>query len=640
MSKLRLSTNAKLQAFLDQKDYEDDDTEFYQNVQNEQKKARMKLWRASMYGAGARARIPKLKKTKKIVETSPYKLEAGISNKAINQSDISSAIPPGSHNEQFRMVQYQTRKSLNDPDRVFFATTSIKEGLIPTPNQPPWYVGRSNKVEPPDSSIISAAARYGFRGSKNIKQRMASPFGPPSSTRTSQTPKFLNNGDDIVNEWVPPVIMTVAQTVNNMESPKLWPSNTEYPQGYSKKRLSTSERYKRETTVTLPERPQTSAGLDDYVGRASDVDNTLNTYARMESEGTFLSIALASKKMFENEWNERVVKTANSTLRQTMSREIPPYEAHTLSDPSDHLRYSGSTAFIVHTQSSEELKFRLRMERSNIAILFEQKWKMTSVIFKHVKNRLKRDQTMEFAIADIGDQLRKAGGSIGQPSMMNRSTFVKCLLNTYYLEIANPKMLNALYAAFDSLRTNSIRFADILVALTMLDNPLETATQKLYKAFKIHSDYNFDLPLFDVALLSFTSVCGHPTDKLKIDRLFKDEFRIACYKAAILGPVAASFMAEETQEALSPLKSGKNVAKIEPLYNICNHYLNSTTFVKLLKTSPELLSTFDKCLSERMVGFYGSDARAAETNADGTTATNKDFTWIMGNKKKDLFADF
>lgn len=63
-----------------------------------------------------------------------------------------------------------------------------------------------------------------------------------------------------------------------------------------------------------------------------------------------------------NSWNDKVDKLANSTLRINLKEtEKTAYEAHTLMDPSDLMRYSGTTAMIVHTQSTDELKFRLRM---------------------------------------------------------------------------------------------------------------------------------------------------------------------------------------------------------------------------------------------------------------------------------------
>jgi hypothetical protein len=54
-----------------------------------------------------------------------------------------------------------------------------------------------------------------------------------------------------------------------------------------------------------------------------------------------------------------------------MKREIPVYEAHTLMDPSDLLKYSGTTAMIVHTQTTDELKFRLRMAMLNFQMIIK-----------------------------------------------------------------------------------------------------------------------------------------------------------------------------------------------------------------------------------------------------------------------------
>lgn len=132
------------------------------------------------------------------------------------------------------------------------------EGLH-TIAQPPWYFGNTNKTTPADTNMLIAAARYGFRGSKNIQQYNTNPYEVPSKTRTEYTPKFLDNGD-YINEWVPPIVAAAAQSVNGIETPKTWPENTEYVHGYPLKKLPKSWRYKRETTVDLAERPKTSEG--------------------------------------------------------------------------------------------------------------------------------------------------------------------------------------------------------------------------------------------------------------------------------------------------------------------------------------------------------------------------------------------
>lgn len=123
----------------------------------------------------------------------------------------------------------------------------MAEGLHPM-NQPPWYFGNNNTVRPPDVNLITAANRYGFRGSKSMQQYFTSPYEVPSKTRTEFTPHFLDNGE-FINEWVPPIIAATAQSVNGIETPKLWPENTEYVNGYAHKRQPTSWIYKRETTV-------------------------------------------------------------------------------------------------------------------------------------------------------------------------------------------------------------------------------------------------------------------------------------------------------------------------------------------------------------------------------------------------------
>ena len=53
--------------------------------------------------------------------------------------------------------------------------------------------------------MITAANRYGYRGSQAIRQYHTEPYEPSDRTRTPYTPKFLNAGAGIIDEWVPPI---------------------------------------------------------------------------------------------------------------------------------------------------------------------------------------------------------------------------------------------------------------------------------------------------------------------------------------------------------------------------------------------------------------------------------------------------
>ena len=112
--------------------------------------------------------------------------------------DFDHSIPPGAHSDQFRLVTNPTELALSDPNRVFYSTSSMQEGLHCI-SQPPWYFGNHNKIKPADGHLILAAGRYGYRGSLNIQQYSTEPYEEPSKTRTKHTPAFLNG-------WFMPVV--------------------------------------------------------------------------------------------------------------------------------------------------------------------------------------------------------------------------------------------------------------------------------------------------------------------------------------------------------------------------------------------------------------------------------------------------
>jgi hypothetical protein len=65
-----------------------------------------------------------------------------------------------------------------------------------------------------------------------------------------------------------------------------------------------------------------------------------------------------------------------------------PYIAHTLMDPTDTMRYSGTTALIVHSQSTEDLKFKILMERMKSSIPYQLRWRQMIIQQRNIKNRL------------------------------------------------------------------------------------------------------------------------------------------------------------------------------------------------------------------------------------------------------------
>ncbi len=293
-------------------------------------------------------------------------------------------------------VSHFTRKYFQHSFTTHFKNLSQ---VVP---QPPWYYGNTNKIVPADSNMMTAAARYGFRGSKNIAQYNTNPYEVPSKTRTEHTPKFLDNGE-FINEWVPPIIAASVQSVNGIETPKLWPENTEYVNGYPLKRQAQSWRYKRETTIGQEQCPATSEGLNTLMNNISKQDDLLREYSRLESSSAFLSLPMTVQLNFDSTWKDKVAKNANSVLKHNLTRIKPTYEAHTLVDPSDVIKYSGTTAMIVHSQTTEELKFRIRMDRSKSKTNtpYQLKWQHVMSHFKGIGVLLRRTQTMSYAITEI-----------------------------------------------------------------------------------------------------------------------------------------------------------------------------------------------------------------------------------------------
>jgi hypothetical protein len=117
----------------------------------------------------------------------------------------------------------------------------------------------------------------------------------------------------------------------------------------------------RETTVSEPAnaRPQTSASLTSLLSKSLQERGGLVDLARMETTRTIESLPIASQNIFAASWSDRVKETCNSTLKQTLEREIPSYSPHVLVDETDVLKYSGTTAVIIRSQSNDEMKFRL-----------------------------------------------------------------------------------------------------------------------------------------------------------------------------------------------------------------------------------------------------------------------------------------
>jgi hypothetical protein len=261
------STDDKLLTLLNARQVNDEEESY---LIEEERRARIRLRRASLYGSGAKARIPKVKKEKKY-DMSPFELPT-VNDFGGENIVLHSQMPPASHMDQYRLVTNNTAKSRADPDRIFYTTSSATEGIV-TVEQPPWYFGNNNKVDPPDNNLANAASRYGFRGARDIAQYRVStnPVQSAQNTRTSYTPAFLNNNDNIIDEWVPQIQAAPSDHIDYLKSPKMWPENTRYTEGFKAKEYPRSDFYKRETTValnTFSERPKTSSRLEGLLRKS------------------------------------------------------------------------------------------------------------------------------------------------------------------------------------------------------------------------------------------------------------------------------------------------------------------------------------------------------------------------------------
>jgi hypothetical protein len=638
----RLSTNAKLALLINGPDTEED-AEDKLRVERE---AKMKLRRATLYGGGARAKVPKVKK-KKNEDKSPFTVMEAF--EMPGQVALTSAVPPGAHYDQFRLVTNPTALAKNDPDRTFLDSTSMKEGLITVPGgQPPWYFGYQNKTKPPDGNFATmAASRYGFQGAKHIRQRHTEPYERPSNTRTENTPQWLQAEEDVADEWVPPILATVHNTHNGLESPKLWPENTEYPHGYPLKRAPTSHVYVRETTANNIDRPKTSQHLNDIFHRSAE-KTMLQDFAKMEIDRTFKSVPMTAQEQFTRNWNEKVNIEANGTLRATMKREVPPYEAHSLRDPTDVIKYSGSTAMIVNQQSSEEVKFRNRLERSKETVPWELRWRKVVALYRGIRARLKRDIPVGNVIYETAHRLRADATLTGASTILKRADFMQAISKIHSYEGFDMKLFNAVYGVFDPLKKNIVRFVEIIKSMAVIDKFEDTSEEKLMTLWDLNMEFGQDMSPFDVAATCLYNVCGSDAEHAEMKRLFSHEFRPTCYRKSINASKipGGSSQAERpdgmpegnpddpNNQATSPIMKKNQVMSALPAYNIIDNYLTRYTFVDVVRNCPGLYAHFDECLDARLAHCYGNGRVKTGSADNGKVADTSDFAWILKKKKK------
>jgi len=621
-----LSSEDKLRAILNGPNDPDDDDEILLS----ESRAKEKLRRTSLYGKGAKFSIPKVKK-KTLNPKSPF--VAGFTLEGGNTNQEKSAVPPGAHDEQYRIVQYNTKANLADPDRVWYATSSMREGLNNL-SQPPWYYGNQNKTKPADCNLLTAAARYGFRGSKDIRQFHTKPYEPADRTTTVHTPHWLRPEPELIDEWVPPLfggIRTSTSSGAMFMSPKMWPKTAEFVNGYTyKEKEVTSAEYTRQTTAGQKRRPKASEGLKKTADRRARDDEELIDLAHLETFDSLMSVPKTAQATFQGQWGDTLDANATGMLKATMKHHPEPFEAHKLVDETDCMKYSGSTAFIVRSQSTDELKFRLRMERANEVVPYMQRWRQVISQFKLLKLRLKRDQGMGEAIQQIGQRLKLDAKALGQPTVLPRMHFIKTMHKISFFEHVQPKQVSLLYSVFDHMKKDTFRFVDFLVSFTILDCEKDPAISKLASIWRLNEEYGNDRSVMEMALTVLLSAVGDDQDEKAIRAEFKDSFRSACYQNVILSQHAPGASSGDDGG------NGKKVdTTAQPAYNICDDFLNRVTFVDTLQNKcPKLVALYDEQLSARLVQAYGKDSRIKVDDSDegGGAAPPSDFTWIIGKK--------
>ena len=306
------------------------------------------------------------------------------------------------------------------------------------------------------------------------------------------TPSWLRAQENVADEWVPPILMHTHNTINGMESPKLWPENTEYPTGFPKKKKPSSHKYNRDTTVENFEYPKLSDHMVDILHRSAE-KTMLNEYAKMEKTRDFKSAPMSAQETFAKNWSDKVDIEANGTLRATMKREVPPYEAHTLRDPTDAIKYSGTTAMIVNTQTSEEVKFRNRLERSKETIPWELRWRKVIALFRGIKQRIKRDVSVSSVMMELAIKLKQEATKTGAATILKRADFMQAVARVPVFEGFDMNLFNAVYGVFDPLKKNIVRFVEIVKSIAVIDKFEDTAEEKLMGLWDINMEYGQDM---------------------------------------------------------------------------------------------------------------------------------------------------
>jgi len=84
---------------------------------------------------------------------------------------------------------------------------------------------------------LNAARRYGYRGSHALRDYLQPRAANALRTLRKETPTFLQPHVTLIDEWTPTIIAAPQRLREPLlSSPKLWPSNTEYVEGFKVRR--------------------------------------------------------------------------------------------------------------------------------------------------------------------------------------------------------------------------------------------------------------------------------------------------------------------------------------------------------------------------------------------------------------------
>lgn len=380
--------------------------------------------------------------------------------------------------------------------------------------------------------------------------------------------------------------------------------------GIQKKQQASSVYYSRESTVSADTRPMTSGPALQVRLKHQQEGQRLKALASLESTGKLLNRPMTVKSTMDRKWSDRIQRCGSTslllsmTLQHTRDREEP----HLLMDSTDKMLYSGSSAYIIHSQSTHDLKFKQMMDKIYQSSNYPLRWRQVSIQMQHLNKRKRRDQTMSDLIMNIAIVLRKEAVAHGSETQINRLDFIKAMQKTTQFEQVPESQLSLLFSTFDSYKKNRIRYADILAGMTILDRPQDSCIDKLCSVWTIYDEFGNDIPKLDMIETILKSCANCDDDVHAVDYEFKNFFRPLCYKEALH---VDDDLVGALSNDLQSMNESRLKGKSKPAYySVLDTLVDKVTGLNyLLGKSPTILKMIDDQLSERLIAFYGKDYR-------------------------------